>query len=292
MSANSLYTAGLGVALAHLLIALSRVYPLSRRGLGYINDLRLSVSPSVRQSVIRLCPLSFSNIPLSETACRTHDSSTQTQGQGHSLRSWDLPSNIVSAPYLQPELPLFDGVGSSNIVFTCDEVELFLKALPIGKATGPDGINNCILRELAHELSPPLCSLLNQSLILGIVPDIWKEAHVCPIPKGGDRTAVSNYRPISLLSNINKVLERIVCKHLYNHFLENDILKPLQSGFIPGDSTVNQLLFLYNAFCKALDAGKEVRVIFCDISKAFDRVWHAGLIHKLRAAGISGNLLD
>ena len=133
------------MALAHLLIALSRVYPLSRRGLGYINDLRLSVSPSVRQSVIRLCPLSFSNIPLSETVCRTHDSATQTQGQGHSSRSWDLPSNIVSAPYLQPELLLFDGVGSSNIVVTCDEVESVLKALPIGKATGPDGINNCIL---------------------------------------------------------------------------------------------------------------------------------------------------
>ena len=115
---------------------------------------------------------------------------------------------------------------------------------------------------------------------------------MCPIPKGGDKTAVSNYRPISLLSNISKVLERIVFKRLYNHFLENDILTPLQSGFIPGDSTVNQLLFQYNTFCKALDAGKEVRVIFCDISKVFDRVWHAGLIHKLRAAGISGELLD
>ena len=63
-----------------------------------------------------------------------------------------------------PELPLFDGVELSNIVVTCDEVESVLKALPIGKATGPDGINNCILRELAHELSPPLCSLFNQSL--------------------------------------------------------------------------------------------------------------------------------
>ena len=115
---------------------------------------------------------------------------------------------------------------------------------------------------------------------------------MCPIPKGGDKTAVSNYRPFSLLRNINKFKERIVFKHLYNHFLENDILTPLQSGFIPGDSTVNQLLFLYNTFCKALDAGKEVRVIFCDMSKAFDRVLHAGIIHKLRAAGISGKLLD
>ena len=75
---------------------------------------------------------------------------------------------------------------------------------------------------------------------------------MCPIPKGGDRTAVSNFRPISLLSNTNKVLERIVFKKLYNHFLENDILTPFQSGFIPGDSTVTQILFLYNTFCKAL----------------------------------------
>ena len=149
----------------------------------------------------------------------------------------------------------------SNIVVTA------LKALPIGKARGPDGINNCTLRELAHELSSPLCSLFNQSLILCIVQDIWKEAHVCHIQKGGDRTAISNYCPIFLLSNINKVLARIVFKHLYNHFLENDILAPLQSGFIPGDSTVNQQFFPYNAFCKVLDAGKEVQVIFCDISK-------------------------
>ena len=55
---------------------------------------------------------------------------------------------------------------------------------------------------------------------------------------------------------------------------------------------MNQLHVLFNTFCKGLDAGKEVRDIFCDISKAFDRVWHAGLIHKLRAADISGNLLD
>ena len=65
----------------------------------------------------------------------------------------------------------------------------------------------------------------------------------------------------------------------------------MQSGFIPGDSTVNQLTFLYNTFSQALDFGKEVRVVFCDISKAFDRVWHEGLLKKLEAAGIAGDLL-
>ena len=65
----------------------------------------------------------------------------------------------------------------------------------------------------------------------------------------------------------------------------------MQSGFIPGDSTVNQLTYLYNTFCQALDSGKEVRVVFCDVSKAFDRVWHESLLLKLEAAGITGNLL-
>ena len=69
------------------------------------------------------------------------------------------------------------------------------------------------------------------------------------------------------------------------------MLSSLQSGFIPGDSTVNQLTYLYHTFCEALDAGKEVRAVFCDISKAFDRVWHKGLIHKLEAAGVAGETL-
>ena len=83
----------------------------------------------------------------------------------------------------------------------------------------------------------------------------------------------------------------MVFKHLYNHLNENHILSPLQSGFISGDSTTNQLTYLYNFLTQALDSEKEVRVVFCDISKAFDRVWHKGLLLKLEAAGISGNLL-
>ena len=179
----------------------------------------------------------------------------------------------------------------NSIVLTTDEVDSVLKILPVGKATGPNGLSNRILRELSHELSIPYCSLFNQSLDTGNVPCSYKEANVCPVPKKGDLSLVSNHRPISLLNSEDKVIERLVFKHLYNHLRDNNILTSLQSGFIPGDSTVNQLTYLYNVFCQALDSGKEVRAVFCDISKAFDRVWHAGLLLKLQAAGVSGKVL-
>ena len=111
------------------------------------------------------------------------------------------------------------------------------------------------------------------------------------MPKSRDLSLVSNYGPIALLSNIDKAFERVGFKHLYNHLHENSILTPYQSGFTPGDSTTNQLTFLYDTFCDAFDAGKEIRVVFCDISKTFDRVWHRGLLCKLKAAGVTGTAL-
>ena len=173
-----------------------------------------------------------------------------------------------------------------------EEVESTLKSLPLGKAAGPDLINNRILKELAQPLSLPLCDLFNFSVSHGKVPKLWKQANVSPIHKKNDPSDISNYRPISLLSTVGKVLEKIVHKHLYNFFQEHHIITSLQSGFVPGDSSVNQLVDIYNTFCKALDEGKEVRAVFCDISKAFDRVWHKGLLFKLQTAGITGNLLS
>ena len=73
---------------------------------------------------------------------------------------------------------------------------------------------------------------------------------------------------------MGKVLEKIVHKHLFNFLNAHHVITTLQSDFVPGDSTVNQLVDIYYTFCKALDQGKENRAIFCDISKAFDRVWY------------------
>ena len=87
-------------------------------------------------------------------------------------------------------------------------------------------------------------------------------------------------------------MERCIHKHLYNYIVTNRFISPYQSGCMKGDSTVNQLMFFYNEVCQALDEGKEVRTVFSDMSKAFDRVWHRGLIHKLSSIGISGSLLN
>ena len=191
-----------------------------------------------------------------------------------------------------PELPEPSYLTSlSSIAFDPQEVEEILRTLKTDKASGPDGLSNRILKELSHELSSPLCSLFNKSLSLGKFPSPYKDANVTPVHKKGDQSLVSNYRPISLLNSVAKLFEKLVFKYLYNHLQDNNMLSSLQSGFIPGDSTVNQLAYLYHIFTEALDAGKEVRTVFCDISKAFDRVWHEGLIYKLKAAGVSGDVL-
>ena len=172
------------------------------------------------------------------------------------------------------------------------EVEDILKTLKTGKAAGPDSIDNRLLKELSGPLSTPLTDLFKFSLASGKVPSLWKQAHVTPILKKNDASDVANYRPISLLNTIGKVLEKIVHKYVFNVLNDHHVITTLQSGFVPGDSSVNQLDDIYNTFCQALDAGKEVRAIFCDISKAFDRVWHKGLLFKLNSVGISGSLLQ
>ena len=102
-------------------------------------------------------------------------------------------------------------------IITPEEVESVLSNITIGKAAGPDGIHNKVLREESKELNIPLCDLFNQSLDFGILLESWKQARVSAIFKKGEPSLVSNYRPISLLSNLDKVFERMVFKHLYNY---------------------------------------------------------------------------
>ena len=109
--------------------------------------------------------------------------------------------------------------------------------------------------------------------------------------KKGDPSQVNNYRPISLLSCVGKAFEKCLQLKVFEYLNYNSLITEHQSGFIPGDSTVYHLLNLYHDLCSSFDQGITVQAIFFDISKAFDRVWHRGLIHKLEAIGLRGNLL-
>jgi hypothetical protein len=196
----------------------------------------------------------------------------------------------------EPEDPTFDDCPEPEetiemVTITNKDVEDTLKCLDPNKAYGPDEISPRMLKEGAPALVNILTKLFNLSLTKGIFPTSWKMANVCPIFKKAEEFFTQNYRPISLLSTIAKVFEKVVFKHLFNFFRANFKISLWQSGFLPGHSTVTQLIEIYDEFCKAVDQGKEIRVVFLDISKAFDRVWHAGLLEKLKGSGIRGKLL-
>ena len=139
----------------------------------------------------------------------------------------------------------------------------------------------------------PLKIIFANCLSKGIFPDIWKHANVVPVHKKNEKNLKGNYRPISLLPIFGKILEKLIFDSLYSHLVSSELLNPNQSGFRPGDSTINQLISITHTIFGAFDCNPplDVRSVYLDISKAFDRVWHDGLIYKLKRCGVSGQLL-
>ncbi len=127
---------------------------------------------------------------------------------------------------------------------------------------------------------------------VGFFPEVWKIAHVTPLFKKDDPQLCTNYRPISLLPCISKVFEKLLFNHIYSFLKAHGLIKENQSGFTPGDSTINQLIAICNKLYSCLDDGNEMIGVFLDFTKAFDRVWHKGLLYKLRKIGIHGKLYD
>ena len=168
-----------------------------------------------------------------------------------------------------------------NHVVTPEEVFALMNKLDVNKANGPDGISAFMLKATARSIASPLAQLFNISLASGKFPEMWKIASIVPIPKSGDKSDPSNYRPISLLSIVSKLLEKIVYAILWDHLLKHTPISDRQWGFQRGKSTTTALLSATHNWFSLLDRQCDVLCVFFDFRKAFDSVPHKQLLEKL-----------
>uniref|UniRef100_A0A1X7U1G9 Reverse transcriptase domain-containing protein n=1 Tax=Amphimedon queenslandica TaxID=400682 RepID=A0A1X7U1G9_AMPQE len=176
----------------------------------------------------------------------------------------------------------------SNISFSAMDVYQALIKLDTSKAMGIDCVSPHILKNCAIALHIPIHHLFAQSLLYGKLPWEWKIHLITPVFKSGDRSSVKNYRPISLLCSLSKVLERLVFDQMIL-FLSPSI-SISQFGFLKGKSTQQQLLLMVNLISNNLDKNMATDIAYLDLQKAFDTVPHELLLNKLQSLGISGLL--
>ena len=190
-----------------------------------------------------------------------------------------------------PHLPMMCQVPLTDIEVHQERVRKLLQGINTKKAIGPDDVSPFILRKCACELAGPLTSLFQMCLEEHTWPTIWKQARVVPVHKKRSKADPGNYRPISLLSVVSKILEKVIADEINEHLEEHNLLSIKQFGFRSSRSTADLLLLLTKEWQDTLDVGLDTLVIALDIAGAFDRVWHRGLLEKLRIRGIHGNLL-
>ena len=165
-----------------------------------------------------------------------------------------------------------------------------ISSMKAKRSTGFDEVSNKLIKEIQVEIREPIMDIINMSLCTGVVPRAWKTAKIIPLHKSGDKTDANNYRPISLLSALSKIMEKVVHKQTYQ-FVEQKILTVSQFGFRKQRETAQAVLaFLRNI--KNGETKKYHAAIFIDIKKAFDTVSHTLLLKKLNIIGIRGTEND
>ena len=172
---------------------------------------------------------------------------------------------------------------------TIEEIEDIIQNFKLNKALGPNSIPIRILKDQKEEIAKPLNDLINTCFNLGLFPDLLKIAKAIPIFKNkGNSQDCSNYRPISLLSNLHKIIEKLLYQQLYAFLNEHNCLYKHQFGFRNHHSTNHALISITKYIRKALDNGEFACGVFLDFQKAFDTVNHEILLSKLEHYGIRG----
>ena len=165
-----------------------------------------------------------------------------------------------------------------------------LSTLDPKKSSGPDGLDPYFLRLSAMVIAQPITDIFNLSLSTQSLPEVWKQAHVSPLLKAGDPCDVNNYRPISNLSALAKILEGQVSTQVKNFLEAHLILTPMQSGFRAKHSTVTACLNVIDDIRGAIGSKSFCAALFIDLSKAFDTVDHHVLLSVLSNMGFRHNV--
>lgn len=172
---------------------------------------------------------------------------------------------------------------------TCDEVFTAMQKLPDKWSAGVDGIPCCLVKSYAGLLAEPLTIIFKACLKHGTYPDCWKISKIYPILKTGDPAKLENYRLISILCAFSKVFEIYLYAEIYRAFKPS--LSQFQHGFVPGRSTVTNLLCFTRYVHTSFLAGHQVDTIYTDFSKAFDKVNISNLVEALSSIGLPEALI-
>ena len=205
----------------------------------------------------------------------------------------DMPESASDTSFYE----YYNNLGVARDSFSLSAIERdvvlkHLKSINISKATGLDGIPGRFLRDAAEVVAAPLTHIFNLSLSSSIVPDDFKLAKVTPLYKGKSHADPNNYRPISVLSVMSKILERIVYDQVQSYLDERKIIYPFQSGFRKSFSTNTTLLYLTDYIRNSMDEKKLTGVLLLDLKKAFDTVNHNIMVKKLSAIGMDDQAVE